>query len=209
MSEEEKQSQAIETAANSESVDSLQVASTANADPTNGGASQAGHAQGLPQSEPAQPAPQTAAQSASQPASQPTPQPAPQPAPQPTPQEAPQPVGVPPTAQGMPVSPAYQPQVQPGYAPQAAPQPVFVPTPLQQLTGGMKFAWAVIGAFLGIPGVVLAWVCNADKVPQVKNDAVKFSIIGFVVWIGLGVVVGLAIGGIATATFFGALGAYL
>lgn len=193
MSEEEKQNQTIETATNSESVVSSQVVSTANVEPANGGAPQNEVAQGSPQPEAAQPAPQ----------------PAPQPASQPTPQAAPQPVGVPPTAQGMPVSPAYQPQVQPGYTPQAAPQPVFVPTPLQQLTGGMKFAWAVIGAFLGIPGVVLAWVCNADKVSQVKNDAVKFSIIGFVVWIGLGIVVGLAIGGIATATFFGALGAYL
>ena len=73
----------------------------------------------------------------------------------------------------------------------------------------MKFAWAVIGALLGIPGVVLAWVCNVDKVPQVKNDAVKFALIGFVVWIAGGVIVGLAIGGITTAAIFGALGAYI
>ena len=122
---------------------------------------------------------------------------------------APQPVGAPPTAQGSPVPPPFTSQPQTGYTPQPAVQPIYVPTPLQQLTGGMKFAWAVIGALLGIPGVVLAWVCNVDKVPQVKNDAVKFALIGFVVWIAGGVIVGLAIGGITTAAIFGALGAYI
>ena len=135
-------------------------------------------------------------------------QPEPQASPQPTPQAAPQPAGVPPTAQGAPVPPPFV-APQAGFTPQPAPQPIFVPAPLQQLTGGMKFAWAVIGALLGIPGVVLAWVCNVDKIPAVKNDAVKFSVIGFAIWIALGVVVGMAIGGITAAALFGTLGAYL
>ena len=63
------------------------------------------------------------------------------------------------------------------------PQPVYPPAPLMQLTGGMKFGWLVVGALLGIPGIIIAWLANADKVAQVKSDALKFSIIGFVIWI--------------------------
>ena len=157
-----------------------------------------------------QPEPQVTAQAvaAPQPEPQVTAQAAAQPAPQAAPQAAPQPAGAPPTAQGAPVPPPFA-SPQATFTPQPAPQPVFVPAPLQQLTGGMKFAWAVIGALLGIPGVVLAWVCNADKIPAVKNDAVKFSVIGFAIWIALGVVAGLAIGGITAAALFGTLGAYL
>ncbi len=81
-----------------------------------------------------------------------------------------------------PYSEAYQ--QQPFYPP----QPVVPPAPLAALTGAMKFGWFVIGALVGIPGIILAWLVNADKVPQVKNDAVKFSIIGFAVWVVLGVI---------------------
>jgi len=60
------------------------------------------------------------------------------------------------------------------------PPPVVVPPPLMQLTGGMKFAYLVVGAFMGIAGIVLSWLINADKVAKVKTDAVKFAVIGFV-----------------------------
>lgn len=132
-----------------------------------------------------QPAPQA------QPAPQPQPQPqqaAPQPQP-PQPQPAPQP----------------QPQPQPVYG-QSYQQPAYAPAPLMQLTGDMKFGWLVVGALLGIPGIVIAWLTNADKAPQVKSDALKFAIIGFVIWIVLGIILSLAITGMVTAVVAGAVG---
>ena len=65
-----------------------------------------------------------------------------------------------------------------------------------QLTGGMKFGWLVVGMFLSIPGMVLAWLVNADKHPQVKKDAIVWSVIGFainVVFTILAIVVSLGI----------------
>lgn len=87
-----------------------------------------------------------------------------------------------------------QPYEQPMYA-----QPVYPPAPLVKLSGGMKFAWFVIGALVGIPGILLAWVCNADKYPQVKNDAVKFSAIGFAVWMLAGIILTVMVGGLLAA----------
>ena len=83
-------------------------------------------------------------------------------------------------------------------------QPVMPPAPLAALTGGMKFGWFVIGALVGIPGIILAWLVNADKLPQVKNDAVKFSIIGFAVWVVLGVIMCVGFLGMVAAAVGGA-----
>ena len=111
-----------------------------------------------------------------------------------------------------PMGQAPQPQPQPGYAPQPQPMyqpqpPAFYPpAPLMQLTGGMKFAWLVVGALLGIPGIIIAWLVNVDKMPQVKSDALKFAIIGFVIWIALGIIFSLIIGGMVTAVVAGAMG---
>ncbi len=103
--------------------------------------------------------------------------------------------------------PPRQPYQQPMYgAPQ--PQAAYLPAPLMQLTGGMKFAWLVVGALLGIPGIIIAWLVNVDKMPQVKSDALKFAIIGFVIWIVLGIVMGLVVGGLITTAVAGALGSY-
>ena len=87
-----------------------------------------------------------------------------------------------------------------------APQPVYPPAPLMQLTGGMKFAWVVIGALMGIPGIIIAWLVNVDKMPQVKSDALKFAVIGFVIWIVLGFLLGLLFAGMVTAAISGAMG---
>lgn len=84
--------------------------------------------------------------------------------------------------------------------------PIYAPAPLMQLTGGMKFGWLVVGALLGIPGIVIAWLTNADKAPQVKSDALKFAIIGFAIWIVLGVLLSLMITGFVTALVAGAAG---
>ena len=120
-----------------------------------------------------------------------TPEPPAQPAPAPAPQPQPQ-------AEQMP------PQQQPVYAPQ--PQPVYPPAPLMQLTGGMKFAWLVVGALLGIPGIIISWLVNVDKMPQVKSDALKFAVIGFVIWIVLQVILGMVIFGTISAAIYGMMG---
>lgn len=85
-------------------------------------------------------------------------------------------------------------------------QPVYAPAPLTHLTGGMKFGWFVVGALVGIGGIVLAWLTNVDKIPSVKSEALKFSIIGFVVWIVLGIIMSMLIGGLITAALAGAMG---
>lgn len=119
-------------------------------------------------------------------------------------QAAPQPPAAAPVPPQQP--PMGQPQPQPQAQPPYVPQPVYPPAPLMQLTGGMKFGWLVVGALLGIPGIIIAWLANADKVAQVKSDALKFSIIGFVIWIVLGLLLSLMIGGMVTALVAGAMG---
>lgn len=141
--------------------------------------------------QPEQPAsPQTPAQSVpqQQPQAQPGAQPQSGPGASQVPPAQPQP--------GQPYAQAqqHQPYEQPMYA-----QPAYPPAPLMKLSGGMKFAWFVIGALVGIPGILLAWVCNADKYPQVKNDAVKFSAIGFAVWMLAGIIFTVMIGGMLAA----------
>lgn len=144
------------------------------------------------------PIPQTEQPASPQTPAQPVPQQQPQAHPGDQPQSGPGASQVPPTQPqpGQPYAQAqqHQPYEQPMYA-----QPVYPPAPLMKLSGGMKFAWFVIGALVGIPGILLAWVCNADKYPQVKNDAVKFSAIGFAVWMLAGVIFTVMIGGMLAA----------
>lgn len=110
--------------------------------------------------------------------------------------------------QGMPAQQSGQVNPQPAPQPQAYSAPAYgapqAPV-LTQLSGGMKFAWLVVGLFMGIPGMLLAWLCNVDKLQQVKSDAVKFSVIGFVINIVaiilLYVMVFGAIAAIGTATY--------
>ena len=144
------------------------------------------------------PIPQTEQPASPQTPAQPVPQQQPQAQPGAQPQSGPGASQVPP-AQPQPGQPyaqaqQHQPYEQPMYA-----QPVYPPAPLTKLSGGMKFAWFVIGALVGIPGILLAWVCNADKYPQVKNDAVKFSAIGFAVWMLAGIIFTVMIGGMLAA----------
>ena len=144
------------------------------------------------------PIPQTEQPASPQTPAQPVPQQQPQAQPGAQPQSGPGASQVPPTQPqpGQPYAQAqqHQPYEQPMYA-----QPVYPPAPLTKLSGGMKFAWFVIGALVGIPGILLAWVCNADKYPQVKNDAVKFSAIGFAVWMLAGIIFTVMIGGMLAA----------
>ena len=105
-----------------------------------------------------------------------------------------------------PVPPAQPQQPPTGQQMPPQPQPMYMPAPLMQLTGGMKFGWFVVGALMGIPGIVISWLVNVDKLPQVKSEALKWTIIGFVVWIVLGILISLAIGGMITALVAGAMG---
>ncbi|NHM13420.1 spore coat protein SP96 [Xiamenia xianingshaonis] len=89
-------------------------------------------------------------------------------------------------------------QAQSYAAPQPSGQPMYgypAPAPLMQLTGGMKFGWCAVGFLLGLTGILLAWLVNVDKAPQVKSDAIKFSVIGLVVQIGICILICLIFGG--------------
>lgn len=81
--------------------------------------------------------------------------------------------------------PAATPQQPTGYV--QPPMPT-VPAPLYVLTTGMKVAWLFIGLLMGIPGMLIAWAVNADKMPQVKKEAFKFSVIGFAISVVLGII---------------------
>lgn len=109
---------------------------------------------------------------------------------------------VPPTGQVPPQQPY-------GSAPtaQVPPMPQNMPgMPLLYLTGGMKFGWAALGFLMGPIAILIAWLTNAHNFPQAKSDAVKFSLIGFLVsivgWILLAMLLGFtacaAIGTAAT-----------
>lgn len=75
--------------------------------------------------------------------------------------------------------------------------------PLQELTGGMKFGWAVIGFVLGWVAILLAWLVSADKAPAVKKDAIKFSLIGFIVACIVCIVATFLFGGIIASMAMG------
>ena len=100
--------------------------------------------------------------------------------------------------------PAY---AQGGYQNAVAHQP-FTPDPtvanpyeysLTSLTGGMKFGWLLVGLFLNIPGMLIAWLVNVDKHPQVKKDAITWSVVGFAINVGLGILFTVFITGIVAA----------
>lgn len=95
-------------------------------------------------------------------------------------------------------APAPQPQPVMPQQPQYG-QPMSMPASLFQLTGGMKFGYFALGFFMSLPGLLIAWLINVDKFPKVKSDAVKFTLIGFVV--------SLAIGFIFSMMFVGLIGA--
>ena len=92
---------------------------------------------------------------------------------------------------------------QPGVAPASA-----------GLTGGKKFGWLVVGMLLNIPGMLIAWLTNADKSEQVKRDAILWSVIGFGIGVVLNLILftmltGVILAGIGGATEVYASGAYL
>ena len=70
---------------------------------------------------------------------------------------------------------------------------------LTQLTGGLKFGWLLIGLFMGIPGMLLAWLVTADKHPQVKHDAIMWSGIGFAIAVVFAIITCVAVAGLMAA----------
>lgn len=109
--------------------------------------------------------------------------------------------------------PDYQPAsyAQPNYTQgayqNAVPHQPFTPDPtvnpyeysITGLTGGMKFGWLLVGLFLNIPGMLIAWLTNVDKHPQVKKDAITWSVVGFGISIALGILFTVILTGILAA----------
>lgn len=58
--------------------------------------------------------------------------------------------------------------------------------PLMHLTGGMKFGWAATAFLLGPVAILLAWLTNLSNGHQARNEAIKYSVIGFVVQLVVG-----------------------
>lgn len=166
--------------------------------------------QAQPQPE-AQTQPEEQPQSQSQPETQPQPQSQSGARPQPQPgQGYGQPYSQSAGQQGScPPMPPYGAPVQnPGYQAQqqtcCQQQPYQQPLPLQQLSGGMKFAWFAVGFLIGIAGPLVAWLTNLDKAPRVKSDALKWSIIGAVVGIALNMIsVTFLLGSVAALSSLG------
>lgn len=100
--------------------------------------------------------------------------------------QQPQPTSMPPAY----VAPTYQTTAPVAYVPQ-----------LTHLSGGQKFGWFVVGFLGNIIGMLLAWLVNIDKAPQVKSDAIKFSVIGFVVAIAIEVILFVLMGAAFTVLF--------
>lgn len=55
------------------------------------------------------------------------------------------------------------------------------PAPLVQLTGGLKFAWLAVGVLLSLGGVLVAWLANFDRAPELKREIIKWAAIGFAI----------------------------
>ena len=78
------------------------------------------------------------------------------------------------------------------------PQPP-MPQMREQLTGGQKFGWLLIGFLMNIPGILLAWLANGDAAKQVRSSAVKFALLGFVIEIVLAILGVVLVGGMLFA----------
>lgn len=74
---------------------------------------------------------------------------------------------------------------QPPQAPPAQPQPPQYAPPTQAyagweapLSGGAKAGWFALGFFLGLIGVLIAYLVTEDKGPLRKGAALKFALFG-------------------------------
>lgn len=56
------------------------------------------------------------------------------------------------------------------------------------LSGGAKFGYLALGFFLALIGVLITYLVNRDKAPEIKSQAMKFSIIGCVIVVALGII---------------------
>lgn len=76
--------------------------------------------------------------------------------------------------------------------------------PLLYLSAGMKFGWALVGFLLGPVAILLAWLTNLANYPEAKNEAIKYSIIGFVVMLVVGCLF-MTLFGVAACSAAGAM----
>jgi membrane protease YdiL (CAAX protease family) len=67
-----------------------------------------------------------------------------------------------------------------------APVQPYAPNQTVALSGGAKFGYAALGFFLGVIGVLVAWLTTKDT-PK-SGDAIKFSVIGLAVAMVLGII---------------------
>lgn len=100
-------------------------------------------------------------------------------------------------AQSAPVPPHAQPAPQP-----FPPMQQLVP----QLTGGMKFGYFALGFLGNLLGILIAWLINADKHPEIRNSAIKWSVVGFACTFVIGILISIAIMGFI-GTLVAAVGA--
>jgi hypothetical protein len=85
---------------------------------------------------------------------------------------------------------------QPTYA-----QPVYGTGPaFKELSGGAKFGMFALGLFLNWVGIIIAWAINKDT--TASKDAIKFSVIGFVVSLVLSCVCGIIYYAVIMATLY-------
>lgn len=70
----------------------------------------------------------------------------------------------------------------------------------QSLSGGAKFGYFILGFFLGLIGVLIAWLVNKNGYQEIKSGAIKFSLIGFAVTFVLNLIAAFTIWPVMFAT---------
>ena len=76
--------------------------------------------------------------------------------------------------------------------------------PLMRLTGGMKFGWAATAFLLGPVAILLAWLTSLSNGHEARNEAIKYSVIGFVAQLVVGLLA-MAFFGMTACAALGAL----
>jgi hypothetical protein len=65
------------------------------------------------------------------------------------------------------------------------------------LSGGMKFGWGVLGFFLGPLMILVAWLTMASSTGEMRNDAVKAALIGFLIQLAIILIFSVLFGALA------------
>lgn len=87
-----------------------------------------------------------------------------------------------------PVPPTYEPNRRPGAA-------------IPGFGGGMKAAWAAMGFLLGIFSLPLAFIVYSSRGPVLRNQAIKWSLVGIAITFVVYIIVFLSLGGDFSSLF--------